>query len=43
VVLDRDPFECPPDELSTLRVQATMVGGEWTWVDPDGPVAASIA
>jgi predicted amidohydrolase YtcJ len=30
VVLNRDPFECPPEELPSLRVEATMVGGRWT-------------
>lgn len=29
VVLDRDPFACPADELSTIQVVATMVGGRW--------------
>jgi predicted amidohydrolase YtcJ len=33
VVLDRDPFSCPPDELPSLRVVATMVGGRWTYRD----------
>lgn len=43
VVLSRDPFDCPADELASIAVEATMVGGEWTWVDPASPVAASIA
>jgi predicted amidohydrolase YtcJ len=30
VVLTRDPLECPPDELDTVEVVATMVGGRWT-------------
>jgi predicted amidohydrolase YtcJ len=30
VVLNRDPFTCPPDELPSLAVEATMVGGRWT-------------
>jgi predicted amidohydrolase YtcJ len=30
VVLNRDPFTCPPEELPSLRVEATMVGGRWT-------------
>ncbi len=34
VVLDRDPYECPPEQLSELRVVATMVGGRWTHRDP---------
>jgi predicted amidohydrolase YtcJ len=29
VVLDRDPFETPPDELASIEVVATMVGGRW--------------
>ena len=29
VVLDRDPFLCPPDELREVGVVATMVGGRW--------------
>ncbi len=29
VVLSRDPFECAPDELETVEVVATMVGGRW--------------
>jgi predicted amidohydrolase YtcJ len=37
VVLDRDPFTCPPEELSGLRVLATMVGGRWTHLAPEGP------
>ena len=31
VVLSRDPLTCPPDELHDLRVEATMVGGRWTY------------
>jgi len=30
VVLSRDPLDCPPEELSDVRVEATMVAGEWT-------------
>jgi predicted amidohydrolase YtcJ len=30
VVLNGDPFTCPPEELPSLRVEATMVGGRWT-------------
>ena len=33
VVLDRDPYECAPQELRELRVIATMVGGRWTHLD----------
>jgi len=29
VVLDRDPFACPADELDTIQVVSTMVGGRW--------------
>jgi predicted amidohydrolase YtcJ len=29
VVLSRDPLECPPEELETVDVVATMVGGRW--------------
>jgi hypothetical protein len=35
VVLDRDPFECAPEQLGELRVVATMVGGHWTHQDPE--------
>jgi predicted amidohydrolase YtcJ len=39
VVLDRDPYECTPEELCELKVVATMVGGRWTHRDEDwGPV-----
>jgi len=31
IVLDRDPFEIPADELASLAPQATMVGGEWVY------------
>jgi predicted amidohydrolase YtcJ len=31
VILNRDPVTCPPDELPSLRVEATMVGGRWTY------------
>jgi len=34
VVLDRDPFELPPEELAELHVVATMVGGRWTHNPP---------
>jgi hypothetical protein len=29
VVLSRDPVECPPDELESVAVVATMVAGRW--------------
>jgi predicted amidohydrolase YtcJ len=32
VVLDRDPFECPPEELPEVRVLATLIGGRFTHV-----------
>jgi predicted amidohydrolase YtcJ len=34
VVLDRDPFELPPEELPTVGVVATMVGGRWAHNPP---------
>jgi predicted amidohydrolase YtcJ len=34
VVLDRDPFECPPEDLHELEVVATMVGGRWVHNPP---------
>jgi predicted amidohydrolase YtcJ len=34
VVLDRDPFELPPEELADVQVVATMVGGRWTHNPP---------
>jgi len=37
VVLDSDPFTCRSEELPELRVLATMVGGRWTHVGPEGP------
>jgi hypothetical protein len=30
VVLDRDPFTCPPEALGGIAVEATMVGGRFT-------------
>ena len=35
VVLNRDPYECPAEQLEDLRVVATMVGGRWTHVGAD--------
>jgi predicted amidohydrolase YtcJ len=29
VVLDDDPFTCPPERISAIGVVATMVGGRW--------------
>ena len=34
VVLDRDPFECEPDELPGVNVVATMAGGRWVHNPP---------
>jgi len=34
VVLSRDPFECPVDELASVEVVATMVGGRWVHTAP---------
>lgn len=34
VVLSRDPLACPPEELETVEVVATMVGGRWTHHPP---------
>ena len=34
VVLSRDPFTCPPDELDSVEVVSTMVGGRWVWQPP---------
>jgi len=31
IVLERDPFTCDPDELSSLKPAATMVAGESVW------------
>jgi predicted amidohydrolase YtcJ len=31
IVLEKDPFSCPPDDLLTLEPSATMLGGEWVW------------
>jgi predicted amidohydrolase YtcJ len=31
VILNRDPMTCPPEELPSLRVEGTMVGGRWTY------------
>jgi predicted amidohydrolase YtcJ len=31
VVVNRDPVTCPPDKLGSLEVEATMVGGRWTY------------
>jgi predicted amidohydrolase YtcJ len=41
VVLNRDPFDLQPEQLSEVRVVATMLGGRWThnpppWKDRPG-------
>jgi predicted amidohydrolase YtcJ len=34
VVLDRDPVAIPPEELSDVKVVATMLGGRWVFGGP---------
>ncbi len=34
VVLSRDPFTCPVDELESVEVVSTMVGGRWVFRPP---------
>jgi len=34
VVLSRDPFTCPLDELESVEVVSTMVGGRWVFQPP---------
>ncbi len=34
VVVSRDPLECPPEELASVEVVATMVGGRWVHNPP---------
>ena len=34
VVLSRDPFTCPSDELESVEVVSTMVGGRWVFQPP---------
>ncbi len=31
IVLDTDPFACPPEALAALQPSAAMVGGAWVW------------
>jgi predicted amidohydrolase YtcJ len=38
VILDRDPLDCPAEELREVRVLGTMVGGRWTHVAPEAPI-----
>jgi len=37
VVLDRDPFEGPPDEIASTAVELTYVGGERVYAAPRQP------
>jgi predicted amidohydrolase YtcJ len=34
VILNRDPLDCPVDELESIEVVATMLGGSWTHNPP---------
>ena len=34
VILDRDPVECPPEELAKVQVVATMLAGVWVHNPP---------
>ncbi len=34
VVLSRDPFTCPLDELESVEIVSTMVGGRWVFQPP---------
>lgn len=31
IVLEKDPFDCNPNDLLALESSATMVNGEWVW------------
>ncbi len=31
VILNKDPYNCPPDELKNIKPTATMVAGEWVF------------
>ncbi len=31
IVLDKDPFQIPPEELFAVKPVAVMIGGEWVW------------
>jgi predicted amidohydrolase YtcJ len=33
LILDTDPFDCPPEELAQIRPLGTMVGGDWVYLD----------
>jgi predicted amidohydrolase YtcJ len=43
VVLDRDPFACPPEDLPEVRVLATMVAGRFTHVSRDAQTGIRVA
>lgn len=38
IVLEKDPFTCPPEDLLTMQSSATMVGGEWVYTSSMAPV-----
>jgi predicted amidohydrolase YtcJ len=31
IVMDRDPYQIPPEEIYAIQPAAVMVGGEWVW------------
>jgi predicted amidohydrolase YtcJ len=31
IVLDENPFTCPPETLLMLKPVSVMIGGEWVW------------
>jgi predicted amidohydrolase YtcJ len=31
IVIEEDPFTCPPENLLAMRPSATMSAGEWLW------------
>ena len=31
IVLEKDPFNCPNDEIRNMKPDATMIAGEWVW------------
>ncbi len=31
IVLDEDPFHCPPENLLIMESTGTMINGEWVW------------
>ena len=31
IVLEKDPFTCPVDEIYAMKSSATMIAGEWVW------------